>query len=231
MMPTFAVVVDPRAAGLEHIQCGICLEPWADPVELRPCEHIYCRTCVARLVSCPTCRRSVQEFRVPNRTLCNIAADVVVRCEGCARTGTRDASNHHVCEGSPSSAGTKRARDEPCTAPARPPQPALFLEHAPQHALSRPRLPLDTVPAPATEQGREERPQPGFDAPFFFAPRRARGRPRMRQLTTEQGREERPQPGFDAPFFFAPRRARGRPRMRQLTTEQGREERPQPRAS
>eukprot|EP00741_Cyanophora_paradoxa_P016221 tig00000042_g15660.t1 len=55
--------VPPSDRRLGHgVECAICCEPHARPVELSPCKHVFCLACVVRLsaeprpLACPACR-------------------------------------------------------------------------------------------------------------------------------------------------------------------------------
>lgn len=77
--------------------CSVCLDTWKHPVMLRPCEHVYCESCVASLRHCPDCRKSISERSKPHRILQQIAEQVRVTCEGCGWCGSRSESYDHRC--------------------------------------------------------------------------------------------------------------------------------------
>lgn len=81
----------------EELTCPLCLDSWKDPVEMVPCEHIFCKGCAKILKNCPVCRRSIEGQRAPNRTLVNMALQVRVKCRVCCWTGKREESLNHKC--------------------------------------------------------------------------------------------------------------------------------------
>jgi hypothetical protein len=90
--PTYVPVGTPP----HDIMCSICRDPWDDPVELRPCGHVFCKNCIGTMLpKCPDCRQAIQARNVPNRVLLNIAQNVKVRCELCNWVGSREESKTH----------------------------------------------------------------------------------------------------------------------------------------
>uniref|UniRef100_A0A7S1QYW8 RING-type domain-containing protein n=1 Tax=Neobodo designis TaxID=312471 RepID=A0A7S1QYW8_NEODS len=79
-----------------YVECDICLEPWFDPVELRPCEHLFCRRCIAKCLDCPDCRAPIQAQHEPSPVLARIAGRTEVRCDLCQWTGTRAEQGGHL---------------------------------------------------------------------------------------------------------------------------------------
>ena len=50
----------------EDLMCGICQDLYLNPLELIPCNHIFCQTCVtrlnqARILNCPVCRSQIED--------------------------------------------------------------------------------------------------------------------------------------------------------------------------
>jgi hypothetical protein len=82
----------------KEILCTICQEAWDNPVELRPCAHVFCKGCVGTSVTrCPNCRQAIQAQMEPNRILLNMANSVRVTCDLCGWNGTREQSRRHEC--------------------------------------------------------------------------------------------------------------------------------------
>jgi hypothetical protein len=80
------------------LQCSICLEPWTDAVEVVPCEHIFCRQCVAASRQCPLCRGGIAGLIQPNPILCNMAARALMQCRSCPWQGPRSHTAAHKCD-------------------------------------------------------------------------------------------------------------------------------------
>lgn len=78
--PSDAVVDDQGAATKvdDHLLCSICFEVLDDPVS-PPCGHSYCRSCVEKTSSCPTCR-GAKEPLVPNRIVRSLVAGLRLKC-------------------------------------------------------------------------------------------------------------------------------------------------------
>eukprot|EP00759_Apiculatamorpha_spiralis_P048859 PhF_6_TR44139/c1_g1_i1/m.67471 len=62
------------------VQCSVCLvSPWNHPVELEGCGHIFCRTCVKPLTTCPMCREEIKATKAPHRILLEVAKKLGTR--------------------------------------------------------------------------------------------------------------------------------------------------------
>ena len=105
-----------------EITCGVCLEPWDGPVELRPCSHIFCGACDGgAFVECPACRKRVSGRQPPHRALVNLANAAQVRCEGCGWEGSREQSRSHSCrDAGPSSSVAPACRRSAASPPSMP---------------------------------------------------------------------------------------------------------------
>jgi hypothetical protein len=80
------------------IQCPVCLEPWAEPRELQPCGHVFCRNCVVAVgFQCPVCRAGVTEVSEAHPILQRMADRVSVDCTKCSWRGSRVESLAHRC--------------------------------------------------------------------------------------------------------------------------------------
>ena len=58
----------------EDLICPICLDLYWDPVELIPCKHIFCDTCITRLnhsriSNCPICRGKIEDTMPIDNTI------------------------------------------------------------------------------------------------------------------------------------------------------------------
>lgn len=87
----------------EELICCICLDPFDQPMELRPCSHLVCKNHLP-LTRCPLCRDAVRIYYPPNRVVTNLAAAASVRCKLCDWVGTRLTRASHACpclEGAP----------------------------------------------------------------------------------------------------------------------------------
>ena len=88
----------------EELECAVCLSPFEKPVEIVPCNHVFCRDCINGLDSCPECRVSIQGREHPNRVIVNMVLQLKGRCTVCEWTGSRETfeSTHRGrCPGSP----------------------------------------------------------------------------------------------------------------------------------
>jgi len=81
----------------QEIECGVCKEVWRDPIELQPCGHIFCRTCVGDQRRCPICRKEIVSRSTPNRILVHQAAEQQVRCDRCYAKMPNKARTTHAC--------------------------------------------------------------------------------------------------------------------------------------
>lgn len=87
------------------LECAICLLPWEEAVEARPCGHIFCSTCLRQCngtgtgkpssgsTTCPTCRSVVASLQPPHRVLGQMVGSLTGKCLGCKGgwTGTYEA--------------------------------------------------------------------------------------------------------------------------------------------
>jgi hypothetical protein len=80
-----------------ELLCSVCLDTWKDPVEIKPCAHIFCKECLGQLDRCPDCRVAIGSTKKPNRILCKLAEEIKVKCSGCGWSGTREESSKHRC--------------------------------------------------------------------------------------------------------------------------------------
>lgn len=71
------------------VECAVCLTPWTQPAEIRPCGHIFCRDCISGQQRCPHCRGKVQGREPPNRVLVNIVGNLRGKCSTCGWCGPR----------------------------------------------------------------------------------------------------------------------------------------------
>ncbi|CAD2219849.1 Zinc finger, C3HC4 type (RING finger)/RING-type zinc-finger/zinc-RING finger domain/EF hand/EF-hand domain pair, putative [Angomonas deanei] len=119
----------------DELVCGVCLDSFNDPVEIRRCGHIYCRKCLTGMKDCPTCREPIESTVAPNRAIVNMALNVQVKCMKCGWKGTRESSNKHVC-----SSKTKKEAQAAAAPPVQPAQPAPSMNRPP---------PSNAAPSPA----------------------------------------------------------------------------------
>lgn len=73
---------------VSEMTCSICLNVWMDPVEIKPCCHTYCTTCLGSLKECPDCRNPIKEKGKPNRIISNLLHVLVGTCTRCGWKGT-----------------------------------------------------------------------------------------------------------------------------------------------
>jgi len=78
-------------------ECSECLNVWVDPIQLQPCGHTFCRTCVGDTRNCPMCRTAVTARSVPDQSLVNQAADLQVQCDRCDAVMPNKERRAHVC--------------------------------------------------------------------------------------------------------------------------------------
>jgi hypothetical protein len=78
-------------------ECSECLNVWVDPIQLQPCGHTFCRTCVGETRHCPMCRTAVTARSVPDQSLVNQAADLQVQCDRCNAVMPNKERRAHVC--------------------------------------------------------------------------------------------------------------------------------------
>ena len=94
----------------EELHCAICLDSFKDPVELQPCEHVYCKACAAQLVTCPSCRKNISARGPAHLVIRNLALKVKVLCDQCKWVGHREDAPRHVCgAASPASAAPAKS--------------------------------------------------------------------------------------------------------------------------
>ena len=88
-----------EALAEEHLflECAVCLLPWSDPRELKPCGHIFCSRCVRSTPQCPVCRSPVGSMDTPNRVLLNVLSSLRGSCSFCPSwAGTREQFASHL---------------------------------------------------------------------------------------------------------------------------------------
>jgi hypothetical protein len=83
--------------GDHELTCAVCLDPWTDPVELRPCTHIFCKKCLWRQKKCPVCRSAITSQQKPHRIMLNMVEGLRVRCTECKWEGLRGSAPAHPC--------------------------------------------------------------------------------------------------------------------------------------
>jgi hypothetical protein len=77
--------------------CTVCRDVWVKPVTVKPCDHIFCRHCVANFSKCPDCRQPITGFAKPHQILVRQSEAIRVRCADCAAEMTRKDSYSHSC--------------------------------------------------------------------------------------------------------------------------------------
>lgn len=103
----------------EHLTCIICFQPYLDPVEVAPCEHIYCRDCLLQYdldQGCPTCRGAITGVGWAHRTMANMANDLAVICKKCNQEVARGKIISHAA--SPDDCKPKKTTTTAAAAPA-----------------------------------------------------------------------------------------------------------------
>jgi E3 ubiquitin-protein ligase SIAH1 len=85
---------------LEELECPVCLEYMASPIEMCENRHNICSSCKERLPNCPTCRGKLTEVR--NIALEKSAATAVYPCKnreaGCEETLSISDKTEHLSE-------------------------------------------------------------------------------------------------------------------------------------
>ena len=85
----------------EDLTCKICATPWVQPLEISPCQHVYCFACCKRLLGkkkeCPECRGAIAGLQPPNRVLASLVDALEVRCLKCGVVGPRGHYVTHEC--------------------------------------------------------------------------------------------------------------------------------------
>lgn len=82
------------------VQCFVCRAPWQDPVELRPCGHVFCLECLHDdIEQCPQCDAALAEVIQPTKALIQLVSEVRVMCEHCDWSGDREDVAKHMCRG------------------------------------------------------------------------------------------------------------------------------------
>lgn len=91
----------------DDLICKICLAPWVQPIEVRPCGHIFCRECCSRLLQpttresqgpvCAECRQKIEALQQPHRALRNLVDALPARCLRCNACSTRAQLVYHDC--------------------------------------------------------------------------------------------------------------------------------------
>ena len=72
----------------DTFSCPVCLGPWEDPVELKPCGHIGCARCLGPPApQCFVCGSRVLSAVPPNRALLNMLDSAAGHCSGCSWSG------------------------------------------------------------------------------------------------------------------------------------------------
>lgn len=85
---------------LKRFECAICISIAWHPVQLHPCEHIFCFKCVETLSSCPYCRTSINAAAELSKERWETLGELSITCpvhrtNGCEWTGSySDAINH-----------------------------------------------------------------------------------------------------------------------------------------
>ena len=76
-----------------ELKCSICTDPFLDPVITSPCEHIFCRAGIERVLEirpvCPLCRQEpirIEEFKPADRAVSNLLDHLLVHCQLCGHT-------------------------------------------------------------------------------------------------------------------------------------------------
>ncbi|CAD2218334.1 hypothetical protein AGDE_01277 [Angomonas deanei] len=82
-------------------ECAVCCCLWTDPVEVKDCEHIFCRNCVNGLTSCPQCRQEIVSLVTPNLAIIRMLKRMRGSCSVCAWKGTYNdfQTKHKRCLG------------------------------------------------------------------------------------------------------------------------------------
>uniref|UniRef100_A0A6T9QBD0 RING-type E3 ubiquitin transferase n=1 Tax=Alexandrium catenella TaxID=2925 RepID=A0A6T9QBD0_ALECA len=96
-------LVNPGAVS-DTLRCTICSEVYEDPVfsSGRPCQHVFCRTCLEKALQrqprCPSCRAEVVPSRLqPHLVMRSLLDELHVHCGiGCGWTGRQDARPAHM---------------------------------------------------------------------------------------------------------------------------------------
>jgi len=93
-----------------ELVCNICQAVMRDPVELRGCEHAFCRMCIdewvfkdnggTRAPTCPIDRRVFKTYKDVSRIVKNILSSLQIKCdfeqEGCAAVVRLENLSAHV---------------------------------------------------------------------------------------------------------------------------------------
>lgn len=81
--------------------CAVCLEPFVEP-RRTPCRHTFCKSCIANLDACPTCRGPIRTdtLQEPDQTLLDFLGELLVVCthrdRGCQWQGPRENLTEHL---------------------------------------------------------------------------------------------------------------------------------------
>ena len=87
----------------EELMCCICTDVLEDAVQLIPCQHLYCRSCLLNWLSvkaiCPVDGQRVNEKCVTPapRSIQNMLSKLNVRCDRCQRVMPLSRSRTHDC--------------------------------------------------------------------------------------------------------------------------------------
>ncbi|KAK7196521.1 hypothetical protein NESM_000589800 [Novymonas esmeraldas] len=69
-------------------ECAVCCCLWTDPVEVKGCQHIFCRGCVEGLDKCPVCCGPVEQLHTPGKFILRLLHRTQGSCSACAWKGT-----------------------------------------------------------------------------------------------------------------------------------------------
>jgi hypothetical protein len=95
----------PIAEEHQFVECPVCLLPWSEPLEMKPCGHIMCRRCIpSDSVHCAICRSAVDAAEPPNRVLLNVLLGLQGSCSLCDWGGTNELFAAHAKAAHPGTA-------------------------------------------------------------------------------------------------------------------------------
>ncbi|CUE73533.1 zinc finger protein, putative [Bodo saltans] len=100
------------------LTCQVCLVPYVQPLELKPCGHVTCYACCEQLIKnaskttaglpsnaatlpCPVCRTVVTSIDPPPRIVISLLDALEVRCAQCNAVSSRNSYASHECVGTP----------------------------------------------------------------------------------------------------------------------------------
>ena len=85
----------------EHFKCPVCLDVAQDPVTVDGCMHLFCKSCMSGIASCPICRKIVLSTKPINGTLKVVYKSLEMKCsfDGCQQQLTIDnyKSHEQIC--------------------------------------------------------------------------------------------------------------------------------------